>query len=408
MIKTKIPLLRTLLILALITVSFTVFAQETVDDIQSKITEYTQKVSDLKNKAASLKNDVDYMDAQINLTELRIQNSQSKILKTQEKIEKLTIEINDLKNRIGKLATSIDYQKVLLNNRIRERYKTRDINPILVIFGSDTFATLIQKAEYLQQVELQDKKLLDEMESTKKSYDNQKNIFEDKRKEEEDLKAQLVTEKANLDAYKEQLNDQKYEKQKLLELTQNDETKYAKLLEEAQRELNQISGAVSVLKNKSGEKVKKGDLIGYQGSSGYSFGEHLHFGVYKYSSFNDIDGWSWYYSNYVDPRSVLERKSVYWNTGCESPGSKETGNGSWRWPISNPTVSQSFGNTCWSSRFYGGKPHPALDMYGPYGTPVYAAQDGTAYFCRNCLNDGGNGVFIFHDGGYMSLYWHLR
>jgi len=385
-----------------------VFAEETVSDIQSKIDEYNKKITELKSKASTLTNDVESMDNQIALTELRIQDSQNKIIQKETQIKKLTVEIEDLKVRIGKLADSINYQRTLLNNRTRERYKSREVNPILVIFGSSTFNSLIQKAEYLQQIEIQDNKLLNEMENTKKSYDNQKDLFENKRQEEEQLKAQLLDEKANLDTYKAQLDNQKHEKQRLLEITQNDESKYAKLLEEAQKELDQISGAVRVLKYQNGEKVNKGDLIGYQGNSGYSSGEHLHFGVYKYSSFNDIDGWNWYYSNYIDPKNVLEKKNVYWDTGCESPGNRETGKGDWRWPISSPTISQGFGHTCWSDRFYNGNPHPAYDMYGSYGTPIYAAEDGEAYFCRNCLGDGGNGVFIFHDDGYMSLYWHLR
>jgi murein DD-endopeptidase MepM/ murein hydrolase activator NlpD len=127
-----------------------------------------------------------------------------------------------------------------------------------------------------------------------------------------------------------------------------------------------------------------------------------------YSSFDEIDGWNWYYSNYVDPAKKLKNKSVYWNDGCSSSGNKSTGSGDWSWPLSNPTISQGFGVTCWSGIYYGGKPHPAFDMYGAYSSPVYAVADGKAYSCRNCLGDGANGVFIFHDGGYMTIYWHLK
>ena len=187
-----------------------------------------------------------------------------------------------------------------------------------------------------------------------------------------------------------------------------DAEKYQQLLVEALKELQQITGAVSALIGQSGEEVDKGQLIGYQGSSGYSFGEHLHFGVYRYSSFEEINGWNWYYSNYVDPDDVLKEKDVYWNDGCSGASYKEIGDGDWVWPLSSPTISQGFGHTCWSDIYYGGKVHPAYDMYGATGSPIYAADNGVAYYCRNCLGDGGNGVFIFHDDDYMTVYWHLR
>jgi peptidoglycan hydrolase CwlO-like protein len=378
------------------------------NDLQNKIEQYEKKINSLQNREKSLAGEIDYMDTQIGLTELRIQSSVAQISETQEQIKKLETEIDDLKNRIEHLEDSISYQRDLLSNRSRERYKSGLDSPFIMLFGAQTLNDLVKKTEYLKLLELEDNKLLSEMERTKQSYSTQKNLYVDKKTEEETLKKKLETEKANLDSYKNNLEDQQNEKKRLLDITQNDEKKYQDLLADAQRELSQITGAVNVLKYQSGKEVKAGELIGYQGNTGYSFGEHLHFGVYKYSSFDDIDGWDWYYSKYVDPRTVLKKKTVYWNTGCESASNKSVGSGSWTWPLGSPTISQGFGVTCWSSRLYGGKVHPALDMYGGYGSAVYAAADGTAYFCRNCLGDGGNGVFIFHKNNYMTVYWHLR
>jgi len=233
---------RTFLIFSLILVFVSLFgvyswAEDSVDDLENKIQEYTKKIEQLQNKSTTLAGEVEYMDSQINLTSLKIQNSLANISKKQTQIDNLTKEIEDLKIRIGKLSESIGYQRDLLSARSRERYKTRDINPFMVIFGSDTFNTLMQKTEYLQQIELQDKKLLDEMESTKKSYDTQKDIFENKRKQEEELKAQLEVEQKNLSAYKTQLDNQKAEKQHLITVTHNDEAKYASLLADAKAEL---------------------------------------------------------------------------------------------------------------------------------------------------------------------------
>jgi len=127
-----------------------VYADETTDalnDLQKKIDEYSKKVTDLKSRANTLQNEVEYMDSQINLTELRIQESQDKISQKENQIKKLTVEIDDLKVRISKLADSIEYQRMLLNSRLRERYKSRETNPILIVFGSSTLNSLVQKVE---------------------------------------------------------------------------------------------------------------------------------------------------------------------------------------------------------------------------------------------------------------------
>ncbi len=381
---------------------------EVVENLEEKIEELEKKLAETKSKGASLQREIDSFNSQIQLTELRIQQSLNEIQKKEKEIVKLGGDIDDLKGRIVKLSDSIGQQEEILNERLRARYKTKENSPVVVLFGSDTINQIIQKSEYLRVMEKQDKRLLDQMNKTKSAYGLQKDLFEDKKEKEETLKTQLVAEKASLEQYESDLERQKSEKDSLLQRTQNDEAKFQEQLADAQRELNQILTAVSVLKNQEPRDVERGELIGIQGNTGFSSGEHLHFGVYRYSSFEDITGWNWYYSNHVNPSKKLESRDVYWNTGCESSGTREVGEGDWDWPIKNPTISQGYGYTCYSNSFYNGNPHPAYDMYGAYGSPVYAVDDGKAYFCENCLGDGANGVFIFHDDDYMTVYWHLR
>lgn len=384
-----------------------------VEELEEKIEKYEKKINELQGRASTLANEIEYMNSQIGLTELKIQNSIAKIAKTEKEIQKLAGDIEDLKVRIVKLEKSIDYQKEVLSARIRERYKSRDENAMVVLFGSVTLETMVQKVEYLKAMERYDNKLLVEMGDTKARYDMQKNLFEQKKEEEEKLKSQLLNEKASLDVYKGQLDAQKEDKKRLLESTQNDEAKYQGLLEDALRELRQIQGAASVvIRQGNAVDVEKDEVIGTMGSSGNSTGPHLHFGVYKYSvdDFQDHESWSWYYSNYVNPLDKLESKTVYWGTGCSNDpsGSRESGKGDWNWPMSSVTVTQNYGSKTCYNWMYGGKPHPALDLVGRGDISVRAVEDGEAYFCRNCLGDGGNGVFIFHDDDYMTVYWHLR
>ncbi len=219
--------------------------QDNIDELEGKINKYEKKLSELQSKEDTLSGEIEYMTSQINLTELRIQNSTAKISQKNKDIDKLSNDITDLSGRILKIQENIDLQQKALNARLRERYKSGENSPIIIVFGSDTINQIVKKSEYLRISELQDKKLLAEMDKTKKAYSYQRGLYEDKKVDEIKLKNDLVREKANLDVYKGQLVDQQQEKQELLNITNNDEAKYQKLLEDARSQLASFQGFTS-------------------------------------------------------------------------------------------------------------------------------------------------------------------
>ncbi|PIZ00542.1 hypothetical protein COY62_02060, partial [bacterium (Candidatus Howlettbacteria) CG_4_10_14_0_8_um_filter_40_9] len=119
--------------------------------------------------------------------------------------------------------------------------------------------------------------------------------------------------------------------------------------------------------------VKRGQVIGSQGNSGYSFGSHLHFGLYRGSQ--DID-----------PMPYLN-------------------NGTLSWPLSNPTVTQGY----WGEFSHRGVGWPGgIDMSQYFGAPVRAAADGTIIF--NGYNGATFGHYIImnHGNGLQTLYAHMQ
>jgi murein DD-endopeptidase MepM/ murein hydrolase activator NlpD len=80
------------------------------------------------------------------------------------------------------------------------------------------------------------------------------------------------------------------------------------------------------------------------------------------------------------------------------------------WPEPHAQISQSFGpSTFWFEPPYGGYPHfhTGIDMVEPFGSPVFAADDGIVALVGSSSSGYGNYVVIAHSGGLDTLYGHL-
>lgn len=356
-------------------------------------------LQDISGKKATLNTTINTLSGKINLQELQIN-------KTKAEIAVLESQIEHLRSRIDGLHVSLDRLTNMLVSRMSEQYKQSQQQNIPLLASANQFNDIVKNYRYIKQASFQTARAMQLAEQQRLVFDEQKALMEQKQTEVESKRKVLQNQQYSLIV-------QKTEQQHILSTTKNNEKRFQDLLAEAKKELAQIQNAASVvIRDGNAVAVAKGEVIGTMGNSGYSTGAHLHFSVYRYSleEFNSIGEWGWYYSNHVDPISKLQSKTVLWDTGCghDPSGNTASGTGDWLWPMSSPRITQSYGsNTCYNW-MYGGKTHPALDMVSSEDISVRAVADGQAYFCRNCLGDGGNGVFIFHADDYMTVYWHLK
>lgn len=329
------------------------------------IKELGDKINTLSKAKDTLVNQINYLNTQIQLTLIKITQTENSIKTLEGEIESLTVKIGSLDIYLNQLSSAYIQQ-------INQNYRLQRRNSQLEFLLDGNFNGLLQRYKYIASVQKSSQETLINIETVRTNYDLQKVAKEKKQKELETLQKSLANQKISL-------ANQKASKTGLLEITKNDEAKYQSLKKAAENEL------ISLLKARfTGKRsVKKGEALGTMGNTGYSFGDHLHFGLYE---LREEDLSKWVYTNDIDP-------SPYINTHGK--------------PMDDPIeITQNRGNTKYSY-LYADRFHHGIDMVSGNKT-IRAVNDGVAYFFRNEGSSLGNHVKLFHSDGKMTLYLHMQ
>ncbi|HLC94439.1 MAG TPA: hypothetical protein VJH96_02635 [Patescibacteria group bacterium] len=360
------------------------------EELGVKIEEYTRKLSALESEKNTLSSQINYMDTQISITTFRIQQTEENIVKTTEEIGKLTKKVDDLNS-------SLDYLSTVMIQKIIEGYKAGKTDFFDMFLDEKNLGTLVNRFKYLKVTQNNDQRIAFQAQQAKVNFEEQKELREEKKKKLDELKITLGRQKIAL-------NEQRIAKERLLEVTKNDEKIYQDLLAKARAEYAAIQGIIAG----KGTEVKlrdvvRGDAIAtvISGRSCNSSGSHLHFITQENN-------------NVVNPFQYL-KPVEYNNCSGSSCGSGDgdgfNPSGSWEWPLS-PIIkmNQGYGTTwavrnTWVGRVYNF--HNGIDIIGS-SDKVSAVADGTLYRGSFSVGCSLHYVKLVHkDSNVSTLYLHV-
>ncbi len=336
-----------------------------------------------QSQSSTLTSQINYMNSQIQLTTIRIEA-------TQTKINTLLDEITKLENEVQRLEGVLTTRLELLLHRIPAAYKRSVAPQFGILLFSRNVSDFIARAQYLSSVQKEDASLVFQVKATQNSYNESKQVREDKKTQLDQVQVQLQQQTA-------QLKQEKAGKQKLLDETNGNEATYQMLLAQARAEFEQIQG---ILAGRGTEteigSVGQGDSIAsvIQGGSCNSTGTHLHFTVSRNGAAEN-------------PFNYL--KSVSYTN--DSGGDPFTPSGSWEWPIDTPIeFNQGYGDTWYVRTYHAYAFHNGIDIAGP-SSNVKAVKSGTL-FRGSYVGNGGcllRYMRVHHnDDGLDTFYLHIN
>jgi murein DD-endopeptidase MepM/ murein hydrolase activator NlpD len=256
--------------------------QQKLDDIKKQIQTYQAQIGAISKQATSLKNEILIYDKEIALTELQIEANNTQIGDTNLQIDELQKLIDQKKNEIAQ-NKKILAEMIVQLNQYSDQYDLR------MTLGSDSFSSFLDQVQYTQDYQGQVYQLVQKIKELEVLLQTQQDNLKVQLKRLEELKEQLVQAQSSL-------NDQKRQKQALLDQTRGLEKNYQKLLATSNKEEADLQAEVNSLDSEIRSKLGNKTIAPSSGSLAWPLDGVLTQGYGKtgftslgYNSHNGID-----------------------------------------------------------------------------------------------------------------------
>lgn len=326
---------------------------ETVAEIQAEQDRLEAEKQELQSKLDQLRNEEAEKQAYQDTL-------QEKIDVLQEQIDTTRQNIEDLNNSITELTMKLDASEAEIQDTIdefKERlvalYAAGSVSTLEILLDSDSLSEFATRSKMLETMTAHDQELVDKLEAYVESTEAERTERQQQMEEVAELKKDLESQQKELDALYEENAAAIVEIQGAEGATEN-----ALAANEEELAASEEKMLAAIEAQKAAEEAAQAA----QGGGGSSSGGSISYpsGGGGVEGFNPI------------------------------------------WPLP--------GVTYISAGFNGYPGHKGLDIAGPYGTPVVAAEDGTVIDANDYDSWGmswGYYVLIYHNSTYTTRYAHL-
>ena len=317
-------------------------AQDSKNEAEGNKKDAQNVLDGLQERQNQLISDVEVLDKQVS-------DIQTKITAKEEEEDQLNTEIDDTKKKLAEAQVDEDNQYAAMMKRIQYLYENGEVEYIDTLMSSASFTDMLNKSEYVEQISSYDQKQLNALIQTRQDIQDYEATLEKDLKEVESVKADLETEKDNLNTTITEKNN------KIAEYSKDIDAQTA-MVEQYQKEIDAADAEMAAIQKRLDEQRAAQQQSG--GSSGSSEPQY-----YTPSG-----------GSYMWPSTQCSRIISYLG------------------PRSSPTAGASSN-------------HKGIDIPCPTGSDIVASAAGTVVVSQYS-SSAGYYIMIDHGNGVSTVYMH--
>lgn len=230
---------------------------KTVEELRTELNEKREslketqdKIADFKANIQTKKQEARTLEDQITLIEGSIEELELDLEKTIKEIEKTQVEVEAVEADIRIKEEEIDLQKQVLASYIRQMYTLDQQSTVTILLKYQTFSEAVNESSTLEELQNRGHQTLVLIQSLHEELIT-------KKRELEDFKQSLEALRKRQQDQQDILSTQRDSKQRILNLTNEQEVQYQQLLQQAQQAHQSAEAAIQELDSKIREELRR-------------------------------------------------------------------------------------------------------------------------------------------------------